>query len=84
MLEALQTGDWNTVWDVWKLALPFEDLRAKYNNGNNVVVIKEALEQLGFPAGVVRPPVSELNETDKEAVTSILKSWGLSKLANHV
>lgn len=77
MLRALQAGDQKTVWEVWKEVLPFEDLRAKYNNGNNVVVIKEAMNQLGMDAGVTREPVDPLNAQDREEVTNILKGWGL-------
>lgn len=76
MLEALETGDYETAWKVWREVLPFEDLRAKYNNGNNVVVIKEAMELAGLNAGVTREPVSPLNETDRQAVKDLLESWG--------
>lgn len=77
MLNALKTGDASKVWQVWEELLPIEDLRAKYNNGNNVVVLKEAMEQLGYRAGNPREPVDPLNEQDKLAVTEILKGWGL-------
>lgn len=77
MLRALQNGDDQTVWKLWNEILPFEELRAKYNNGNNVVVIKEALRQVGLPAGVTRMPVSELNDNDKFEVKKVLDSWGL-------
>ena len=66
MLKALQTGDHETVWNIWDLLLPFENLRAKYNNGNNVTVIKEAVnllsDRLGYSAGVVRPPAAPVDE----------------------
>ncbi|WP_248926190.1 dihydrodipicolinate synthase family protein [Paenibacillus hamazuiensis] len=76
MLRALRTGDWETVWQLWENVVPFENLRAKYNNGNNVVAVKEAMEQLGLRAGVTREPVDPLDEQDKREVTRILKSWG--------
>lgn len=75
LLKALQEGDQETVWNVWKEVLPFEDLRAKYNNGNNVVVIKEAMEQVGLTAGVTREPVDPLDEKDKSEVAALLESW---------
>lgn len=82
LLEALREENQETVWKVWNEVLPFEDLRAKYNNGNNVVVIKEAMEQLGLTAGVTREPVDPLDEQDKQEVAELLESWkmGLSKL----
>lgn len=79
MLHALQNGDQDTVWKVWAETLPFENLRAKYNNGNNVVVVKEAMNQLGLTAGLTREPVDPLDEKDQAEVTSILRGWGLLK-----
>lgn len=78
MLTALRKGDQKTVWRTWKEVLPFEDLRAKYNNGNNVVVIKEAMEQLGLTAGVTREPVDPLDDNDKQEVAALLESWKLN------
>ncbi|RKL65038.1 dihydrodipicolinate synthase family protein [Salipaludibacillus neizhouensis] len=77
LLQALEKKEMNKVWELWEELLPFEELRAKNNDGNNVVVIKEALRQIGFTAGVTRPPVAELDQTDKVAVAKILQGWGL-------
>ncbi|KRE57406.1 dihydrodipicolinate synthase family protein [Paenibacillus sp. Soil750] len=77
MLQALRDQDWPTVWSLWEDVLPFENLRAKYNAGNNVVAVKEAMEQLGLRAGVTREPVDPLNEADKKEVTNLLNEWGL-------
>ncbi|PZE21414.1 dihydrodipicolinate synthase family protein [Paenibacillus xerothermodurans] len=77
MLHALQADDQETVWRAWEKALPFENLRAKYNNGNNVVAVKEAMNQIGLTAGVTREPVDPLNDKDRAEVTKILTSWGL-------
>lgn len=82
MLSALRQKDQEAVWRVWNEVLPFEDLRAKYNNGNNVVVIKEAMEQLGLTAGVTREPVDPLDDNDKKEVAALLKSWKINK-QNH-
>ncbi|GAA0356992.1 dihydrodipicolinate synthase family protein [Bacillus horti] len=79
MLEALQNGQEEQVWSIWEELEAFENLRAKYNNGNNVVVIKEAMAQLGMSAGMTREPVNPLNEQDSKEVQSILESWGLLK-----
>lgn len=77
MLQALRDQDWPTVWRLWEDVLPFENLRAKYNAGNNVVAVKEAMEQLGLRAGVTREPVEPLNAADKKEVTNLLNAWGL-------
>ncbi|GAB7387012.1 dihydrodipicolinate synthase family protein [Bacillaceae bacterium] len=77
MLQALRERDEETVWRIWEEVLPFEDLRAKYNNGNNVVVVKEAMNQIGLNAGVTREPVAPLDERDREELRNILQSWGL-------
>ncbi|UUZ90445.1 dihydrodipicolinate synthase family protein [Paenibacillus sp. P25] len=76
MLEALREGNYPEAMSVWKEIAPFEDLRAKYNNGNNVSVVKEAMFQLGLlPTNAVRPPIGELSEEEKTQVSRILQSW---------
>jgi len=77
LLQALLDGDQEEVWKLWSIIMPFENLRAKYNNGNNVVVIKEAMNQLNLNAGITREPVDPLDEKDIAEVKAILKSWGL-------
>ncbi|WP_408010348.1 dihydrodipicolinate synthase family protein [Pseudalkalibacillus sp. A8] len=77
MLEALKNDDHETVWRVWEDTLPFEELRAKNNNGNNVIVIKEALERISFTAGVTREPVDALSAEDRQGLENILSGWGL-------
>ncbi|MFC5449428.1 dihydrodipicolinate synthase family protein [Paenibacillus aestuarii] len=77
MLQALRDQDWPAVWKLWEDVLPFENLRAKYNAGNNVVVVKEAMEQIGLRAGVTREPVDPLNASDQKEVCMILRTWGL-------
>lgn len=75
LLAALQKRDQQTIWKVWNEVLPFENLRAKNNNGNNVVVIKEAMEMAGLTAGVTREPVGPLDEKDKIEVAELMESW---------
>ncbi|MFD1861514.1 dihydrodipicolinate synthase family protein [Planococcus chinensis] len=84
LLTALQEGNQETIWKVWKEVLPFEDLRAKYNNGNNVVVIKEAMELAGLRAGVTREPVGPLNASDRQEVMDLLKVWGFELKGENV
>jgi 4-hydroxy-tetrahydrodipicolinate synthase len=56
---------------------PFEDLRARRDNANNVSVVKEALAQLGICARTVRPPISELADGERAEVAAILAAWDL-------
>ena len=77
LLRALQAGDAETMWAAWRDVIAFENLRAKYNNGNNVVVVKEAMNQAGLHGGVTREPVGPLDELDTTSVENILRTWGL-------
>ncbi len=78
LLTALRENNNEIVWKAWSEVLPFENLRAKNNNGNNVVVIKEAMELLGLTAGITREPVASLGENDKKELSDILQSWKLT------
>lgn len=75
MLAALQAGDAAAVWRLWQEVVPFENLRAKYNNGNNVVVVKEAMRAAGLDGGVTREPVAPLGERDRTEVARIVAAW---------
>ncbi len=77
MFDALEKGDYAGAMDVWARIKPFEDLRSRGNNANNVPVVKEALAQLGVCERTVRPPISELAESEREQVRAILVEWGL-------
>jgi 4-hydroxy-tetrahydrodipicolinate synthase len=76
MLAALRQEDRHSVMAVWKEVAPLEKLRADHYSGNNVTVIKEAMNLLGLPGGYVREPVGELNEADRQELVRILKTWG--------
>lgn len=81
LLKALQQGDYPKAMAIWSEVVPFEELRAKYNNGNNVSVVKEAMFQLGLiRTNAVRPPIATLNEEEQGQVGRILQSWGLAQL----
>ncbi|MBP1964253.1 dihydrodipicolinate synthase family protein [Paenibacillus aceris] len=77
MLEALKDGNYPAAMSVWEEIAPFEELRAKYLNGNNVSIVKEAMSQLGLIAhSAVRPPISKINENEKHQVHELLQRWG--------
>ena len=75
MLKCLQAGDYPGAMQIWSRLKPFEDLRARLSNGNNVSVIKEAMAQIGLSGRTVRPPISELPDTERAEVATILSEW---------
>ena len=77
LLQALKEQDTEWLWRIWLEILPFEQLRAKYNAGNNVVVIKEAMNLLGLQAGVPREPAEEISLEDRSILADILSGWRL-------
>jgi 4-hydroxy-tetrahydrodipicolinate synthase len=73
MLEALRRADYDRAMALWRIVAPFERLRARHRNGNNVPVVKEAMESLGLIAsGAVRPPLSPLSREDRAELERIL------------
>ncbi len=82
MLTSLQNDDYSKAMEVWHEIVEFEDLREKYNSGNNVVVIKESMELIGLKAGPTRAPVAPLASEDKERVYKMLKRWGFNTVSN--
>jgi 4-hydroxy-tetrahydrodipicolinate synthase len=77
MLHSLEAGDYTGSMRIWAQMKPFEDLRARRDNANNVSVVKEALAQLGICARTVRPPISELADGERAEVAAILAAWDL-------
>src|SRR5690625_339559 len=75
MLDALKNNDKERTFKIWNEIKPFEKLRAKYGDGNNVAVVKAALNLIGKNVGNVRPPVNPLNDEDKNLLVSVLKQW---------
>lgn len=78
LLHCLQAGDYGCAMKLWAQLKPFEDLRGRYTNGNNVSVIKEAMAQLGIGTRTVRPPISELSGPERSEVAAILATWDLT------
>lgn len=75
MLQALQRGDYPAAMRIWRLVRPFEYLRARRAAANNVSAIKEALAQLGLASASVRPPITELPDSERDEVREILSDW---------
>lgn len=81
MLVTLEAGDYTQAMHMWNMVRPFEELRARHHNGNNVSVVKEAMGQLGLCSAAVRPPISELSDKEKGEVSQILEQLGLAEVA---
>ncbi|KQQ33172.1 dihydrodipicolinate synthase [Rhizobium sp. Leaf306] len=73
---ALEAGDYGKVRMLVAPIAGFEALRAKFNNGANVTVVKEALTLRGDSVGPVRlPGLTKLDADDRKALETILEGW---------
>jgi 5-dehydro-4-deoxyglucarate dehydratase len=73
--EAAATGDSACLGRLMcDYVVPLYVLRAR-RKGYEVSVMKEMMNQLGMPAGPVRPPLPQLTLQDKEDVERLLKKW---------
>lgn len=77
LLQALRTGAMQRAMELWRLALPMEELRARDGDANNVSALKEALFQLGLCNRTVRAPIGELESSERAAVEQLLSAWEL-------
>jgi 4-hydroxy-tetrahydrodipicolinate synthase len=78
LLLALRAGDYARGMELWRVVEPFERLRAGHDNGNNVPVVKEAMELFGLAGATVRPPLAPLGAEDRaelERIVPALESW---------
>lgn len=74
---ALAAGDQAAAMAAWREALPFEELRARHDAGNNVPAVKEALAIAGIiPTGAVRPPLAPLDPADRAELEGIVRALG--------
>lgn len=78
MQTSLETGNMARAMEIWHTVRPFEEIRARRNNGNNVSAVKEAMAQLGLCNATVRPPISQLPESEKGEVAEILTGLGVA------
>ena len=76
ILAALDSGDYAGARKLVAEIAPFEAMRAKYNNGSNVTVVKEAMALAGVPVGPVRAPgLVALEPADRERLAAIVRGW---------
>jgi 4-hydroxy-tetrahydrodipicolinate synthase len=80
MQSALEASDYPGAMHIWARVKPFEDLRGRRDNANNVSAVKEAMTQLGLCGRTVRPPISELPENERAEVSHILTALELSPI----
>ena len=73
MQASLEAGNYARAMQVWAKIKPFEDLRARRNNANNVSAVKEAMAQAGLCERTVRPPISQLDAGEQAEVSEILR-----------
>lgn len=77
MHEHLASGDLERAMQLRRDALAFEELRQRHHSGNNVPVVKQAMQLLGRDTGVVRDPLVPLSAGDGDELRAILHGWGM-------
>lgn len=74
LLDALRVGDFGRAIRIWRVIEPFERLRARHANANNVPAVKEAMAMLGLIGATVRPPLASLSEPDRSELAAIVEA----------
>ena len=75
---ALEQADFATAGRLIAQMLPFEELRARENNGANVSVVKAALQLMGLDCGSARPPAAwPLPDAALAELKGLLAGWKL-------
>lgn len=75
LLEALEAGERGAAMAAWDRIAPFERLRARNGDAFNVAVVKEAMRQVGRPAGPVRAPSTDVPESDHDLIAAAVARW---------
>lgn len=74
--QALENGDYARARAVVDSIAPFEHMRAQYNDGANVTVVKEALGLMGEEVGPARNPnLVALAPADHARLKDIIAGW---------
>jgi len=73
LADALADSEYATAMGLWRRILPFEELRARHDSGNNVPAVKEAMVLTGIiPSAAVRPPLAPLSPADRAELERIV------------
>jgi 4-hydroxy-tetrahydrodipicolinate synthase len=75
MREALRSGDAPSIRAAWARVRPVEDLRSRWNDANNIAVLKAGTQRLGLTTSVVRPPLRELPGDEVAELGRIMDGW---------
>ena len=73
LLGCLRVGDRGRALALWQRILPWEELRARHGEGNNVAVVKRSLDRLGLSGGEPRPPLAPLPAEDEARLDEVLQ-----------
>lgn len=76
LLAALTQGDTAAAMREWERIAPFERLRARHSNGNNVPAVKAAMALRGLCGATVRPPLAPLDDADHAELRRVLAELG--------
>jgi 4-hydroxy-tetrahydrodipicolinate synthase len=80
--HALEAGDYAAARTQVDAIAGFEQMRARYGNGSNVTVVKEAMRLMGVPVGPVRAPgLQVLSPTEHAELAAIVQGWQRSRAA---
>jgi 4-hydroxy-tetrahydrodipicolinate synthase len=79
LLTALRAGDYVSAMNAWRTLMPFEQLRARHSQANNVVTVKTALAILDVCQAHVRPPLAPLSESDRLDLSEIVTAMGIER-----
>jgi 4-hydroxy-tetrahydrodipicolinate synthase len=71
--DAIATDDLDRAEALVERLRPFERLRARHADANNVAVVKAALDAIGLTGGGLRPPLSALDAGDRDELMDILR-----------
>lgn len=70
--KALFARDFVTAMQIRAQTVPFEDVRARDGEANNVPAVKAAMDAVGLAGGSVRPPLRALDDQTRKEVDGIV------------
>lgn len=76
--DALRQGDAGVIRERWRRLLPFEELRSRHRDGNNIAALKAAAHLCGLAGPAVRPPLRELPTEEVEELRTLIDGWDTS------
>ena len=79
LASALPGGDHARAMELYWQAVPFESVRARDADANNVAAVKAGLDAVGLAGGPVRPPLRQLDGRTRREVEDIVATWSLAR-----